>query len=54
MLRVGPESRLSIEDRVLIAPRHVCPTVNLWETFTLVGRDGRVEATSLDVSGRNR
>jgi D-serine deaminase-like pyridoxal phosphate-dependent protein len=53
VLRVGPEARLSIEDRVLIAPRHVCPTVNLWETFTLVGRDGRIEG-SLDVSGRNR
>jgi D-serine deaminase-like pyridoxal phosphate-dependent protein len=54
VLRTGAEARLAIEDRVLIAPRHVCPTVNLWETFTLVGRDGRVEAASMPVSGRNR
>jgi D-serine deaminase-like pyridoxal phosphate-dependent protein len=54
VLRAGPGTRLSIEDRVLLAPRHVCPTVNLWETFTLVGPDGRVEAAALPVSGRNR
>jgi D-serine deaminase-like pyridoxal phosphate-dependent protein len=39
---------------LLFAPRHVCPTVNLWESFTLVGPHGEVEAESLPVSARNR
>jgi D-serine deaminase-like pyridoxal phosphate-dependent protein len=54
VLRVPQGTRLAIEDRVLIAPRHVCSTVNLWESFTLVGDGGRLEVTSLPVSGRNR
>ena len=48
----GPDLRIG--DPVLIAPRHVCPTVNAWESFTVVREDGSVEATAVPVSGRNR
>ncbi|HVR75527.1 MAG TPA: alanine racemase [Planctomycetota bacterium] len=48
----GP--RLTFGDRLFIVPRHVCSTVNLWDTFTLVGSEGRIEEVSLPVSGRNR
>jgi D-serine deaminase-like pyridoxal phosphate-dependent protein len=46
--------RLEIGDHLLIAPRHICSTVNLWEDFTVIGRDGAVEAASCPVDGRNR
>ncbi|MBI4603004.1 MAG: alanine racemase [Planctomycetes bacterium] len=45
---------LAIEDHVLIVPKHICSTVNLWETFTLVGPGGRIEEREVPVSGRNR
>jgi D-serine deaminase-like pyridoxal phosphate-dependent protein len=54
VLRVPSERSLSIGDRVLIAPKHVCSTVNLWEEFTLVGNGGEIEAASLPVTARNR
>lgn len=41
-------------DRIFIVPRHVCSTVNLWENFTVVDDQGRVEASSVPVTGRNR
>src|SRR5688572_10810912 len=46
--------RPPLEARIFLAPRHVCPTVNAWETFTWVGMDGRVEAAAEPVSARNR
>ena len=54
VLRVPAGTSLRVEDRVWIVPRHICSTVNLWETFTLIGEGGRVEAAALPVSGRNR
>jgi D-serine deaminase-like pyridoxal phosphate-dependent protein len=54
VLRLTPGKRLEIGDRVLIVPRHVCSTVNLWERFTVIGGDGRVEEEDLPVSARNR
>ena len=48
------EKRPSLGERVLIVPRHVCSTVNLWETFTVVDEHGCVEASSVPVTGRNR
>lgn len=44
----------AVEDRVFFVPRHVCPTVNLWEHFTLVGPGGRVETLDEPVTARNR
>ncbi len=54
VLRVPAGTSLHVEDRVWIVPRHICSTVNLWETFTLIGEGGRVETAALPVSGRNR
>lgn len=54
VLRHPPEETLAVGDAVLIVPRHVCPTVNLWESFSLVGDGGHLEADSLPVSARNR
>ncbi len=46
--------RVTIGDPILIAPQHVCPTVNLWETFAVVGTDGTLENASEPVTSRNR
>ncbi|MDE0740340.1 MAG: alanine racemase [Planctomycetota bacterium] len=45
---------LKVGDPVLIAPRHVCATVNLWEKFHLVDDTGNLHAESLAVTARNR
>lgn len=45
---------VKIGDPILIAPQHVCPTVNLWETFAVVGTDGTLESASEPVTARNR
>jgi D-serine deaminase-like pyridoxal phosphate-dependent protein len=50
----GESLRLEVGDPVLIAPRHVCATVNLWERFWLVGSDGKLRSEPLPVSARNR
>lgn len=44
----------TIGDYVLIAPRHVCSTVNLYEYFTLIGKDGEIIALESPVDARNR
>lgn len=46
--------KFEVGDYVLIAPRHVCPTVNLYEEFTLIGAEGTMEIASAPVDGRNR
>lgn len=43
-----------VGDYVLIAPRHVCPTVNLYEDFTLIDGEGEIAVLSSPVDGRNR
>lgn len=53
VLRTNGEANLQFNDPVLFAPRHVCPTINLWDSFSLVGRDGVVES-ELPVTARNR
>lgn len=45
---------LAIGDPILIAPRHVCATVNLWEEFHLVDETGRLQDGRLAVTARNR
>ncbi len=47
-------STLAIGDPVLIAPRHVCATVNLWEEFHLVAANGQLQGEPLAVTARNR
>jgi len=48
------ETTAEIGDYVLIAPRHVCSTVNLWETFTLVDEHGQIENKRINIDARNR
>lgn len=43
-----------IGDYVLLAPRHVCSTVNLWEYFSIVAPDGKIEVAKSPVDARNR
>jgi len=54
VLRLPEDARWQVGGDVYFAPKHVCPTVNLWETFTIVGPGGRVETAAEPVSGRNR
>jgi D-serine deaminase-like pyridoxal phosphate-dependent protein len=50
-----PENRpVKIGDYVMIAPRHVCSTVNLWESFVLVDKNGDIEELCCPIDGRNR
>ncbi len=41
-------------DYVLIAPRHACSTVNLWEYFVILDGHGRIIKDHAPVSARNR
>lgn len=54
VLAVPGSCPLTTGDYVLIAPRHVCSTVNLWEHFVLVGVDGEIFDAASPVDGRNR
>ncbi|MBN2356211.1 alanine racemase [candidate division KSB1 bacterium] len=46
--------RLRIGDYILMVPRHVCSTVNLWEYFTLIGSDGGINVERCMIDARNR
>jgi D-serine deaminase-like pyridoxal phosphate-dependent protein len=54
VVRLRAGQRLPVGARVFLVPRHVCSTVNLWETFTVVGPDGRIERMCEPVTARNR
>ncbi len=55
VLRRGPETpELRVGDPVLVAPKHICSCVNLWEHFAIVGDDGRLECAAEPVTARNR
>ncbi|MBC6948323.1 hypothetical protein DWB58_10360, partial [candidate division KSB1 bacterium] len=43
-----------IGDYVLLAPHHVCPTINLYEEFSVIGEHGEIEIAASPVDGRNR
>jgi D-serine deaminase-like pyridoxal phosphate-dependent protein len=45
---------LHVGDYVLIAPRHVCSTINLWEHFSIVGAGGETVLHDCPVNARNR
>jgi len=53
VLRSTSSRRPDFNEPVLVAPHHVCPTINLWEAFTLIDESGNVEA-ELPVTSRNR
>ncbi len=48
------EEPFEIGDYVLISPRHVCPTVNLYEEFTVIDGAGAIAQMASPVDGRNR
>lgn len=54
VLEHAPGQRFEIGDYVLIVPKHICPTVNLYEFFTLIGPTGAVLDAAVPVDGRNR
>lgn len=43
-----------IGDYILLVPRHVCPSINLYEYFSLIGRDGIIEEIMIPINARNR
>jgi D-serine deaminase-like pyridoxal phosphate-dependent protein len=51
---IPKNSRVDVGDYVLVAPRHVCPMVNLFEQMTVIGPNGRIENTDCPIDGRNR
>ncbi|HLU49191.1 MAG TPA: alanine racemase, partial [Planctomycetota bacterium] len=54
VFRRGPDApALRIGDPVWLVPRHVCPTVNLWDSYTFVREDGSIEE-NVAVDARNR
>lgn len=54
VLRRGPDApELGLGAPVWIVPRHVCPTVNLFEWYTFVRSDGSIEER-VPVDARNR
>ncbi len=54
VVSVPEEARVEIGDYVLIVPRHVCSTINLWEQFTVINPDGAIEIRDCPIDGRNR
>jgi D-serine deaminase-like pyridoxal phosphate-dependent protein len=45
---------VDIGDYLLIVPRHVCSTVNLYEHFTIIGPGGEAEIRDCPIEARNR
>jgi D-serine deaminase-like pyridoxal phosphate-dependent protein len=54
VLSTSNPSQYKIGEYILIVPRHVCPTVNLYENFTLIGKDGEIENLSTPIDARNK
>ncbi len=54
VVKAPSEEPLEIGDYILIVPRHVCSTVNLWEYFCLIGNDGKIKMERCPIDGRNR
>ncbi len=54
VLEVEGGETFEIGDYVLVVPKHVCSTVNLYEYFTLIREDGEIENVSEPVDARNR
>ncbi len=53
VVRVPKDQHLNIGDYVLLAPRHVCSTVNLWEYFGIIDAYGTIVSTNTRVDARN-
>jgi len=53
VLLVNNHSDYKIGDYVLIVPKHICPTVNLYESFIIIDEEGSIKG-EFPVDGRNR
>jgi D-serine deaminase-like pyridoxal phosphate-dependent protein len=51
---VTSSASLSIGDYVMMVPRHVCSTVNLWEYAVIINKDGDIDDLNSPIDGRNR
>jgi len=54
IVKVPKNLKLPVGSYILMAPKHVCPTVNLWETFDVIDPDGRIEIRESPIDARNR
>jgi len=54
VLKSNKKNPCQIGDYILVVPRHVCSTVNLYETFVLIDEDGKIENLHCPVDARNR
>jgi len=54
VLSTDKSLQYKVGDYILITPRHVCPTVNLFENFTLIGNNGEIENSSVPIDARNK
>ena len=54
VVSVPKGAEVNIGDYVLIAPKHVCSTINLWEHFDVINSEGEVEIRNCPVDARNR
>ncbi|MBD3385959.1 hypothetical protein GF407_13665 [candidate division KSB1 bacterium] len=53
VLALPAGKNLNIGDYILMAPKHVCSTVNLWEYGILVDSEGQIKQT-IQIDARNR
>jgi D-serine deaminase-like pyridoxal phosphate-dependent protein len=54
VLETGSKNGFQIGDYILVVPRHVCSTVNLYEHFILVEDNGKILDMECHVDARNR
>ncbi|MEE9117319.1 MAG: hypothetical protein V3U02_01830, partial [Calditrichia bacterium] len=54
VMKTSGDKKYNISDYILIVPRYICPTVNLFEDFTLLAENGKIEIMSVPIDGRNR
>lgn len=54
VVQVPAEAGCRLGDYVLMVPRHVCSTVNLWEYVTVIGESGEIRFAQCPIEGRNR
>jgi len=54
VVSVPASKKMAVGDYVMLAPKHICSTVNLWEYFTVIDANGQVEIEQCPVDARNR
>ena len=54
VVSIPPGSQIKIGDYILLAPKHVCSTTNLWEFFAIIDANGNVEMEECPIDARNK